>query len=112
MSVLELSVFLQPKHGAFNNGSQDSFVVCAVPLQHGPRLPLFLVIYFMFSVVFLMDFVTTNQQVILPPTQLRASKLTSPGLEEGGTRAILGVRDGWAWVWVWVWLGHGARVEP
>jgi hypothetical protein len=40
MSVLELSVFLQPKHGAFNNGSQDAFVVCAVPLQPGPRLPL------------------------------------------------------------------------
>jgi len=42
MSVLELSVFLQPKHGAFNNGSQDAFVVCAVPLQLGPRLFLFL----------------------------------------------------------------------
>lgn len=37
-SVLELSVFLQPKHGAFNNGTQDAFVVCAVPLQLGPRL--------------------------------------------------------------------------
>lgn len=49
-SVLELSVFLQPKHGAFNNGSQDAFVVCAVPLQLGPRLPLFLVYIFMFLI--------------------------------------------------------------
>ncbi len=67
-SVLELSVFLQPKHGAFNNGSQDAFVVCAVPLQHGPRLPLFL--EFLFSCFFPLSLlkhvdVATDNQVHL-----------------------------------------------
>jgi hypothetical protein len=41
MSVLELSVFLQPKHGAFNNGYPRRFRrLRSLPLQPGLRLPL------------------------------------------------------------------------
>lgn len=36
-SELALSLFLQPKHGAFNNGSKTLFIVFAGPFQHGPR---------------------------------------------------------------------------
>lgn len=75
-SVLELSVFLQPKHGAFNNGSQDAFVVCAVPLQLGPRLSLFLVYIFRF---------------LVNPFGISISPLTNRAISHAGSQLIAGI---------------------
>ena len=108
-SVLELSVFLQPKHGAFNNGSQDAFVVCAVPLQLGPRLPPFpLILFYAFIPPFKMPMRRTDSQCHLTRTQRPSSEASAPDLEEVSS-AVLRLGRSRTGLGVAVWL---EEIEP